>query len=400
MKILFKHIAFASLLLEMLGCEKYADNYKQYLGNGEVIYPGLAQHVHYQAGNLRTVLIWNPSPDPNIKDYVIRWNNGADSLQVVAATHDPADSIVVSIPNLSEYVYTFTIVAFDNDGNVSVGQELNNVRIYGPLYQSTLLNRLVKSAVKNGNDALIEFFAGSEDSPYAKITYTTSANEQKVINVTSDMAQVVLANYKSQSQFQLQTYYLPDSTAIDTFRVAPDTYGVDEDVTAAYIKNPGKPFLRADDGTGKWGLLKDWLYNANVVNQNGSTAGGWSTDDGGVIHFETQDWGGAGVTNGKIYQTVTLPAGTYALEVETGNYGGDMQVNEVVALGETLPDMGDLSNALASFSGNEGNIGGTHTLNFTLQAPTTVAIGWVVNTGQYTYLQFRGVTLKKLNSTN
>jgi hypothetical protein len=51
----------------------------------------------------------------------------------------PADSIKVSIPNLKEYVYSFRIVAHDNSGGTSVGQDLNNVRVYGPVYQSTLL---------------------------------------------------------------------------------------------------------------------------------------------------------------------------------------------------------------------------------------------------------------------
>lgn len=395
MRVTFNVAVFFLMCFAIVSCEKYDKDYKDFLDSREVIYPGLAKNVRYHAGNLRTVLVWNPSPDPSIKNYVVIWNNGADSVSVNAATHNPVDSISVSIPNLEEYVYSFKIIAYDNEGHISVGQEINNVRVYGPVYQSTLSNRLLKSALRSGNDAIVELFAGEKSSPYSKITYTTTANEEKVINVTNDETQVVLKDYKSLSKFQFQTYFLPDSTAIDTFRSEPQTYGVGEDVTNTYFKNPGRYIIRGDNGTGKWGTPKDWQFNSAATNQNGGTGGGWSTDDGGVIHFETKDWGGDGVNNGKVWQSFTLPEGKYTVDFETGNYGGSgYSVKEVIAAGTTLPNSDDLGNVLAVFNGDQNNLGGTHSLTFTLNQPTTVAIGFIVNTGQYTYLQFRSIKMR------
>jgi hypothetical protein len=42
------------------------ENYKKLLAGGEIIYPGVISNQNYRAGNLRTMLVWNPSPDPKI----------------------------------------------------------------------------------------------------------------------------------------------------------------------------------------------------------------------------------------------------------------------------------------------------------------------------------------------
>src|SRR4051812_37423886 len=124
MKITFNVAVFFLMCLVISGCKKYDTDYKHFLDNHEVTYPGLATGVTYHPGNLRAELVWHPSPDPSIKNYTITWNNGSDSVVVAASSHDPGDSIKVIIPNLNEYVYSFRIVARDNDGNVSVGQDL------------------------------------------------------------------------------------------------------------------------------------------------------------------------------------------------------------------------------------------------------------------------------------
>src|SRR5258708_4320418 len=110
MKIAFNLTVFLFMCLAIVGCKKYDTDYKSFLDNHEVTYPGLASGLNYHAGNLRTVLVWHPSPDPSIKRYVIKWNSGRDSLLLNATNHDPADSVVVSIPNLQEYVYSFHII--------------------------------------------------------------------------------------------------------------------------------------------------------------------------------------------------------------------------------------------------------------------------------------------------
>jgi hypothetical protein len=222
------------------------------------------------------------------------------------------------------------------------------------------------------------------------------------MHVKADVDSIYLANIKSNTKFTYQTYYLPEKLAIDTFKAEIQTIGVSEDITKTYLKNPGYPFLRGDAGTGKWGKPKDWLFNTAATNQDGGQGGGWSTDNGGVIHFETKDWGGDGVTNGKVWQTFELPEGTYTLSFEVGNHNDNsFSVEELVVKGTELPDIDNLGEPLAVFHGRPnalGAAGSIHKLTFTLNEPTTVSMGWVVSTGQYVYIQYRSVKLNVASS--
>lgn len=224
MKTTFNITVICLMGLSFLGCKKYADDYKGYLNNKEVVYPGLAKNVGYQAGNLRAVLFWNPSPDPSIKNYVIKWNNGADSLTVDASTKDPSEKISVSIPNLKEYVYSFKIFAHDADGNVSVGQELNNVRVYGPAYRSTLLNRVHSTitpyVINEDGSIKINFNKADTTNFSTTVRYTNTSGAMEEREIPRDNSSITLPNYKSRTLIQYRSSYKPQVNAIDTFQVS------------------------------------------------------------------------------------------------------------------------------------------------------------------------------------
>ncbi|RQP07512.1 DUF4998 domain-containing protein [Parapedobacter defluvii] len=221
MKVLLNK-AIALLLLGILAaCERYADDYKDYLNNQEIVYPGLARNVRYYAGDLRTMLVWNPSPDPNIDHYIVRWNNGINSMEVEATTHDPGDSISVVIPDLNEYVYSFTITAYDTEGNTSVGQELNNVRVYGSTYRSLLLNRgynvsHLYDELENG-DIILHFNRRDTLSAGTEIVYTDNSNQERTVELLADTNDVLLPDFKFGSAVRYRTGYIPEWGAIDTF---------------------------------------------------------------------------------------------------------------------------------------------------------------------------------------
>jgi hypothetical protein len=368
------------------------DEYLKYTNGKDLIYTGKVDSVRVHSGKNRVLIKGLMIADPKISKVKIFWNTRKDSLILDIERTAGVDTLKVPI-DLPEGRYNFEIITFDNAGNHSVTVNASGTS-YGNTYQESLINRPIKTAEKIGNNGNVSFYNADETALYSEITYTDANDVEHVLTVDNSVSLIELVNIKPASKFKYQTFYLPDPKAVDVFASTEQMIGFQEDVTAVYIKNAGRYIVRGDNGTGKWGLPKDWLYNAGVVNQNGGTAGGWSWDDGGVIHMETQDWGGAGVSNGKIWQTFTLPEGTYTLSIETGYYGGgDYEVNEIVAVGTTLPDINDLGTPLAIFKGNPSNLGGTHSLTFTLDEPTTVSAGWVVNTGQYVYLQFRTIRL-------
>ncbi|WP_285009120.1 DUF5000 domain-containing lipoprotein [Pedobacter faecalis] len=223
MKTIFHIALIAVATFTLASCKKYADDYKEFLENKEITYPGLATNVGYQAGNLRTVLYWSPSPDPSIKSYLVTWNNGADSLVVNATSNDPAVKMSVSIPNLNEYVYSFKIVARDAQGNKSVGQELNNVRVYGPAYIASLINRSHDAAnpyVVNSPSSVVLHFNKADSANFStKIRYTNTSDvvEEKVL--APDENSVTLTNYKFGTPVQYKSAYKPEKTAADAFEV-------------------------------------------------------------------------------------------------------------------------------------------------------------------------------------
>lgn len=224
MKGLLNKLIALALLGTLAACDKYADDYKDYLDEREIVYPGLARKVRYYAGNLRTMLVWNPSPDPTIDHYVVQWNNGINSTTVEATTHNPGDSISVVIPDLNEYVYSFTISAYDAEGNVSVGQELNNVRVYGSTYRSLLLNRGYNAShlydeLENG-DLVLHFNRRDTLSAETEIVYTDNSNQERTVELPADTNDVLLPDYQFGTAARYRTAYLPEWGAIDTFFAA------------------------------------------------------------------------------------------------------------------------------------------------------------------------------------
>src|SRR5690348_13791791 len=97
------------LLAAISSCDSLDTDYQKFLDGKELVYPGVVSNLSYRAGRERTALLWSPSSDPTVSRYVIYWNNQRDSLTVEAGSHDPSDTVETIIPNLKEYVYSFTI---------------------------------------------------------------------------------------------------------------------------------------------------------------------------------------------------------------------------------------------------------------------------------------------------
>jgi hypothetical protein len=267
MKITFNVTVFFLLCLALSGCKKYDTDYKTYLANHEVTYPGLATGVTYHTGNLRAVLVWHPSPDPSIKNYLVTWNNGSDSVVVTATSHSPADSIKVTIPNLKEYVYTFTIVARDDAGNKSVGQDLNNVRVYGPVYQASLQNRAVNAtrpySYNNDGTVGLNFNKADTGNVTTTVTYTNllGVSVQKSINPADTI--MILKDYKYGAAIQYSSSYIPTADAVDMFSPKPDDFPTIYAITEM-DKSLFKQYNLPTDAGSAYGWEKYYLWDKST----------------------------------------------------------------------------------------------------------------------------------------
>lgn len=206
------------------GCTKDDLEFKDFLKDGEIVYPGRVAKIVSKPGNLRTGLWFNPSPDPSVTKYLIYWNNNADSLIVPATTHQPLDTVKVVIPNLSEYAYTFKIYSLDDKGRRSIPIEAPNVRVYGPLYQGGLLNRpydAVTPYVVNSNGSVqLNFNTPDTININTLIKYTNVNNVVTEKNLSPTASSIILPDYKAGSEIQYQSSYIPGRGSLDVFPVS------------------------------------------------------------------------------------------------------------------------------------------------------------------------------------
>lgn len=219
------------LMIALFSCSKMDTSFKSFFNGHEIVYPGLVTNTSYGAGNLRTALYWHPSTDPSITKYAIYWNNKADSMIVNATTHNLSDTVKVIIPNLLEYVYSFTVYSVDGSGNRSIPLSINNVRVYGPVYQSRLLNRAydpVTPYVINANGSVTLNFITPDTvtiNVSTDIKYTNTSGVIVDKPLASSVNSITLSDYKAGTAIQYRSSYIPVKTAIDVFNVTQyDTY--------------------------------------------------------------------------------------------------------------------------------------------------------------------------------
>lgn len=200
-------------------------------------------------------------------------------------------------------------------------------------------------------------------------------------------------------------------TEIVKITVPADAQNVPGELPDNFFGNAQWPFSRSDWDGNRWGNLSGgWITNEAMRTrgdgQYGGYDGGWEgpENDKQSLGFERWGDGEAPIVNGKLYQTFDLPAGTYRFTLSLAgenpiisNNGNDPRFI-AAAVGETLPDVEDLSSALASTNfadlGNEGST----SIDFTLAAPAKVSAGFVVNfTGTEQNVRPSWLKLEKLN---
>jgi hypothetical protein len=378
------HFAVALLLLVLGGCSKIDDYKDLYATDGSIIYPGKMDSVKVLSGKNRVKITGIFTSDPKIVKYKVFWNSKQDSIEVPITRTAGVDTAKVFINKLPEGLMSFVIRSYDAQGHSSIPVNISG-NVYGDLYQSSLINRAIANAElqKSDGSALINWADVDKEAGIInmRIKYTDNASIAKNVLVTSVPSglKTSLPNFKAGNTISFQTSFLPNATAIDTFFVAYQTNNVKADVTSLYLRNTG-PFERATFDGGRWGTLAaPWVVSANILNHGGF--GGYASEPwlnrGGFLVMES-GWGGtANIINGKIYQTATLPAGTYIFQVEDYTEAND-PVYIVAAAGVGLPDISALSTALGSTAfSTRKNVQETIQFQFTLTQQQVVSLGFL-----------------------
>ena len=276
------------------GCKKYDDDYKAFLNGEETVYPGQVKKAGYKAGNLRTALFWNPSPDQTISKYVITWNNGANSMEVPVTSNDPAEVVTVIVPNLNEYVYAFRITSYDKKGNKSVGIQLNNVRVYGSNYSNTLLNRNVNASdpYEFTQEGFLKLNFNRRDTMNVSTTirYTNVSGVLEDRELAANVNSIVIPNYKLNTAIQYRSSYAPEPGSLDVFNVSEFA----DFPTIVKITESDKSLFRSlklpTDITDEYGWKLENLWDGNNGTSGGDPAG-FHTGGSGLPQWFTIDLG-------------------------------------------------------------------------------------------------------------
>lgn len=211
-----------ALLVVVLSCKKQQTDFKEFFDGHEIVYTGSVDGVINRPGNLRTLLKWKSSTDPSIVKYVVYWNNKRDSQ--IVAVNGKTDSVSVIIPNLQEFVYSFIIYSYDAKGNKSIPKQVNNAKVYGPIYQGGLLNRPYNANnpyVLNPNGSLVLNFNSPDTiNINTVIKYTNVAGAVIEKNLRPDSSSIYLRDYKLGTDVQYRSSYIPGRGSLDTFIVS------------------------------------------------------------------------------------------------------------------------------------------------------------------------------------
>lgn len=373
-----------ALIVSVHSCKKVDDNYKQFLEGGERVYVGRADSIKTYGGQNRIMLEWLLISDPKVTGYKVFWNNGRDSISNPVQKINVIDTVRLMINNIPEGAYFFDIYTYDNEGHRSVKATAYG-RVYGSNYQKSLLARGVKSSTPYDAYGTVRLTWSDPDEQFVggQVRYTTFYGNDTIIPIVNHKDSIYTLLPNATTTFQYRSIFKPQPAAIDSFYSSWTTQTTPVKVTGLYMKNFEEPFVRAAWDGARWGTLKEWMVNAAAKNR-GIYGSYDKYQNGEWFGFERWVAADKTIVNGKAYQTVKLPKGKYAFFIYrnavTGNAnGGNDQRYIVVAGGNTLPDINNISTAIASksFVGLAEN--GTTSVEFTLDKPTEVSLGVVLS---------------------
>lgn len=322
------------------------DDYKKYTTEGETLYTGKIDSIKTYSGRLRVKLKGLLPADPKVTTAKVTWNDGKDSAIYSITGASGSNTIFDKIVNVEEGVINFKIRTFDAAGNGSMVVSAIG-RAYGPKYEAGLTNRPIARAelLTNGNAELEwDSFDTTGGAKGTWVRYTKTDNSVDSVFVPITQALTTLNNFKGGTSVRLRTMYLPTPTVIDSFYAAPDLVGVSYDVTSLYIVDAGPNFACSAGCGNRWQTPANWITTADVRNGDpnigGLDAGWWLPSS--ALSIESW-WGMSPVPNGKVYQTLNLPAGDYSLVATMGDAYVQNGVKYVtVAPGNTLPDINNV----------------------------------------------------------
>lgn len=417
------YIIIISLLVGIsYSCTDALDNIQDYLDKGETIYVGKLDSLKAFSGRNKIKIEGQMLYGVNQVKCIINWRDPIslemDSREFPIVREKAGETFEFLLDNLEEGQYDFSVVTYDKEDNQSIPTRVSAYS-YGERYQENLRNRIIRNLTPSqelNEQNQLEWVANIEWNISrgdgiirCSAEYELENGEFATVSIPVEDNITRLKNFKSGGMFRYYTEFMPDEESLDIFttndkierKLPQKSYiGITKDLTTMYMKNTGHPFT-GHNMEGNWGILDDWSWNDVIRTKNGAGGAGFATYGGGIVQFESTRWDQGVYENGKIWQTITLPAGKYEMKLEVGNAAhqdsGGHTVRFVVVAGTELPDNADLdspsSSVLSSFQFQRNNLIEV-TPSFKLDKDTQITLGWVVSfTEIHRNIEFKSVRL-------
>ncbi|GAB3014347.1 DUF4998 domain-containing protein [Niabella terrae] len=209
------YITCFAVLMGIVSCDKFTDVHKKYIEDGEIVYAVKPDSIVFYSGKERLKMkLWIEN-GVNVKEVVVRWNSGADSMTIPVSFGAGRDSMEVYLNDLVEKSYTFDISSIDAFGNRSlIYTQFGSA--YGDVYASSLINRRLKQVTLTEENASLEWFAAQEGMVLNEIKFTDKEGQPQQLKYSSGLFTTVIPA-KAGTAFQYRSYYIPQQGAIDSF---------------------------------------------------------------------------------------------------------------------------------------------------------------------------------------
>ena len=216
LKSYLTQITWGIILLMAVSCSDMNELHDVYLQKGETIYTGRVDSAKVFAGNERVLLRYWIS-DAKAKNIVVYWLSRTDSVILNIPDKQLKDSVDLLINRLPEGSLYFEIFSLNKDmRNKSVPFGVGG-SVYGGKYQSTLLNRTIKT-LKNDTitgTVTITWVGSINKSVGCEMEYTDSLGSTVFLRIPPKENPTLLQNVAGNLRYR--TLFLPEETAIDTF---------------------------------------------------------------------------------------------------------------------------------------------------------------------------------------
>ncbi|KAA6336143.1 hypothetical protein EZS27_015688 [termite gut metagenome] len=197
-------------------CKEMDSTYEEFIVLNGINYPQRADSLKIYSGFNRVKITWQKAIDPKVVRARIYWNNYTDSINVDI----PSDKNIISvdIDGLTEGTYTFYVMTFDLEDNVSVPSEIT-ATTYGEKYALGLDNRGIINALRDESEGKINWSNATTGMVYSEIRYKTNSGNTNIVRTLADESSVVCSDIKRKEYFEYRSVFLPkgglDSIKLD-----------------------------------------------------------------------------------------------------------------------------------------------------------------------------------------